>query len=238
MYDNLTIDNEPYISSNGEIICDEYLPEGNPVNPESPFGLFIYLIIGGAFDDMDNMTNTFINDCDVMSANHKSLDRFYGASLGYPRPTITDGADERLLTDREYAAYLYLRKSQLITKLDLLSVFSHCMGDETLDEAYNGVTVTDEINSQWQAVDHLHYESPTDDPSSNIGRNSSSDKNVIVDHDSTEEGIYTIPSRTRYTGEYITYVNIPAAGWSSAFLSFLTDFISIRGNVLIREVIR
>ena len=236
MYDKLTVNGEPYISMNGEIICDEYLPEGNPVNPESSFGWFIYMVIGGAFDKMDEMTNTFLNDCDVISANPKSLDRFYGASLGLPRPTITENTTERLLTDKEYAVYLYLRNCQLMTRLDLLTVFGHCMGDENSDDLYNGVSVTDEPNAQWHTVDHLNYSSP-DTPSSNISRDSSSDKNVIVNHDSTEEGIYTIPGESSYTGEYITYVNVPAAGWSQAFLDFLINFISIKGNVLIREVI-
>ena len=238
MYDKLTVNGEPYISMNGEIICDEYLPENNPINPESPFGWFIYMIIGRGFDLIDEMSNEFINDLDITSADTKKLDRFYGANFGLPRPTIPDGATERLLTDKEYAAYLYLRNCQLLTRLDLMSSFSHCMGDETLDDPYNGVTVTDELNDKWHTVDHLHYTSPDDDPSSNIGRDSSSDKNVIVNHDSTEEGVYTIPGETSYTGEYITYVNVPAADWSPAFFDFLTEFISIKGNVFIREVIR
>ena len=235
LYDKLTVNDEPYVSINGEIICDEYLPENNPVNPESSFGWFIYLIIGGGFDKMDEMTNTFINDCDIMSTTPKRLDRLYGANLGYPRPTITDGESDRLLTDKEYAVYLYLRRSQLLTRLDLLSVFSHCMGDDTNDDVYNGVTVTKEVNAQWHSVDHLHYTSPVTDES-NIGKNSPDDLNHIVRQGSTEE-VYTIPAKTSYTGEYVTVVNIPSNDWSSAFLDFLTEFISIRGNVLIREVI-
>ena len=236
MYDKLTVNGEPYISINGEVICDEYLDEGNPVNPESSFGWFIYMIIGGAFDKMDEMTNTFLNDCDVISANPKSLDRFYGASLGLPRPTIIENSTERLLTDKEYAVYLYLRNCQLLTRLDLLTVFSHCMGDDNSDDLYNGVSLTDEINNQWQTVDHLNYTSP-DTPSSNIGRNSLDDLNHIVKQGSTEE-VYSIPGKSSYTGEFLTYVNIPSAGWSKAFLDFLTEFISIKGNVLIREVVR
>ena len=75
MYDKLTVNDEPYISMNGEVICDEYLPENNPVNPESSFGWFIYLIIGGGFDKMDEMTNTFLNDCDIMSTSSKRLEK-------------------------------------------------------------------------------------------------------------------------------------------------------------------
>ena len=234
MYDKLLVNGEEFISSNGEIICDEYLPENNPVNPESSFGWFIYLVIGGAFDKMDEMTTKFLNDLDLMSASPRILD-ITGANQGYPRPTIVDNGTERALTDKEYAVYLYLRNSQLLTKLDLLCVFGHCMGDDTSDNDYGGVTVTKEKNAQWQTVDHLHYTSP-ETPGSNIGKNSNDDHNYIVKQGSQEE-VYTIPGMTNYTGEYVTVVNIPHADWSNAFLSFLTEFISIKGNVLIREVV-
>lgn len=230
------VNGTPFVSMNGELICDEYLPEGNPVNPESSFGWFIYMIIGGGFDRMDEMTNQFLIDCDIISANPKSLDKFYGVSLNLPRPTIVENTVERLLTDKEYAAYLYIRNSQLLTRLDLLSVFGHCMGNDSFEDHYHGVTVTDEKNAQWQTVDHLHYNSP-DNPSSNISKNSDADMNHIVNQGS-EEDVYTIPGETTYTGELVTYVNVPAAGWSQAFLDFLTDFISIKGNVLVREVIK
>lgn len=237
MYDNIRVNGEAYISMNGEIICDEYLPDNNPVNPESSFGWFIYMIIGGAFDKMDEMTNTFLNDCDIISANPNSLDKFWGASLGLPRPKIIENSTERYLTDKEYAVYLYLRKSQLITRLDLLSVFGHCMGDENSDDIYSNVTVTDEPNEQFQAVDHLHYTSPSDDPTSNIARNNQDDENYIVNHASNDDDVYRIAGQKSYTGDIVTVVNVPANDWSPAFLDFLTEYISIKGNVQIREVI-
>lgn len=235
MYDDLLINGEPYVSINGEIICDEYLDEGNPMNPPSPFGLFIYLIVGGGFDQMDEMTNTFINDLDFISMNPKRLD-FHGKLNNLPRPKIIENSAERLLTDKEYAVYLYLMNCQLLTKLDLMSCFGHCMGDES-DDPYHGVTITDERNSQFNVVDHMHYSSPGDNPSSNIGKNSNADMNHIVRQGSSED-VYTIPGEKSYTGEVVTYVNVPAAGWSQAFLDFLVEFISIKGNVLVREVIR
>lgn len=236
MYDKLTVNGEPYVSMNGEIICDEYLPENNPVNPESSFGWFIYLIIGGGFDKMDEMDNTFLNDCDIMSTSSKRLDKFYGATFNLPRPTIIEDGTSRLLTDKEYAVYLYLRNSQLLTRLDLLTVFGHCMGDDSSEKKFNGVSISKEPNKQLYTVDHLHYTSP-ETQSSNIGKNSDDDLNHIVKQGSTEE-VYTIPGLMQYSGEYIIYVNIPHANWSSSFLAFLTEFISIKGNVLIREVIQ
>lgn len=235
MYDNITLNGEPYVSMNGEIICDEYLPENNPVNSESSFGWFIYMIIGGGFDDMDEMTNQFLNDMDIMSARPEILDRFYGRIYGLPRPAIVDGEDTRYLTDSEYAVYLYLCNCQLLTRLDLLTCFSHCMGSDSTDDLYNGVTVTDESNNVWYTVDHLHYNSP-DTPQSNIGRADNTDRDYITDHLTDADDTYLIPDEYSFTGDTVTYVNVPTAGWSSAFLDFLTDYISIKGNVLIREV--
>lgn len=236
MYDKLLLNGEPYISSNGEIICDEYLPENNPMNPESSFGWFIYMIIGRGFDLIDEMSNQFINDLDVTSCNSRLLDKLYGANLGYPRPTIMDGENERLLSDDEYRVYLYIRTCRLMTRLDLMSVFGHCMGDDANDDPYNGVTVTDEPNNQFTAVDHLHYEAGTTDKS-NIARNSPDDEDYIVDQFSSDDDVYRLGGRRVYTGEIVTVVNVPSKGWSSAFLDFLVDYISIKGNVLIREVI-
>ena len=236
MYDKLLVDGEPYISMNGEIICDEYLPEGNPINPESPFGLFIYMIIGRGFDLIDEMTNTFINDCDIISSNPKSLDRFYGASMGLPRPEIIEDGTKRYLTDREYAVYLYVRNCQLLTRLDLLSVFGHCMRDDNSDDTYSGVTVTDEPNNKFSTVDHNHYTSP-ETSSSNIGVNSNDDMDRIINHDNVTDEPYLISGLKGYTGNTVTFVNVPKANWSPAFLDFLTEYISIKGNVFIREVI-
>lgn len=236
MYDKLTINDEPYISSNGEIICDEYLPEGNPMNPESPFGLFLYLIIGGGFDDIEEMTSNFLNDLDITSCSPRMLDKLHGVNLGLPRPKILDDEELRLLTDDEYRVYLYIRDSQLLTKLDLLSVFGHCMGNDELDDPYGGVTITDEPNNQFMAVDHLHYNSPVTDES-DIGVNTDDDYNRFTNKLVDDEDVYRISGRTSYSGDTITYVNVPMKGWSPVFLDFLTDFISIKGNVLVREVI-
>lgn len=232
MYDNLTVNGKPYTSINGELICDEYLPENNPVNPESSFGWFIYMIIGGGFDLMDEMTTQFLNDCDIISS--ENLDKYHGANLNLPRPKLMENGTERLLTDKEYKVYLYINNSQLITRLDLLNVFGHCMGDDDSEDKYKKVTVTKESNSYWHTVDHLNYTSPIT-PLSNIGVNDSNDINRVVDgsHGSNESKI--IPNKLATPTEYITYVNIPHNNWSEAFLSFLTAFISIKGNVIIRE---
>ena len=110
------------------------------------------------------------------------------------------------------------------------------MGNDELDDAYGGVTVTDEPNNQFMAVDHLHYNSPVTDES-DIGVNSDEDYNRFTNELVDDENVYRISGRTSYTGDMITYVNVPAKGWSPVFLDFLTDFISIKGNVLVREVV-
>ena len=184
---------------------------------------------------MDNMINQYLNDCDIISADPSRLDKYYGKSLNLPRPEIIEDGNSRYLTDKEYAVYLYLNTCQLLTELDLLTCVGHCMGDDTLDTNYGGVTITRELNHIWFAVDHLHYVSPSTD-GSNIGKYEVGDMDYIVNHDNTDD-VYRVPGESSFTGTYVTYVNVPYGDWSGAFLLFLVDFISIKGNVLVREVI-
>ena len=110
------------------------------------------------------------------------------------------------------------------------------MGDNNSDDEFNGVTITKEVNGVWSSVDHLNYIS-LDTDSSNIGANTPDDPNRIIAHDDGSD-VYTIHGMNSYSGEFVIYVNIPMNGWSPVFLDFLTEFISLKGNVLIREVIR
>ena len=234
MYRNLTLNGVEYTSTNGELILDEYLPSGNPVNPLSSFGWFIYVVLGGGFDIMDEMITDFLNDTDVVSASSEKLNKMWGPSLNAPRPKIVDGGEERFLSDDEYRVYLYVIQCQLMTRLDLLSVFGHCMGDSTSEEPYNGVEVTKEDSGTWRTVDHLNYTS-IETPKSNIGANDPTDPNRIINYENSEEDVNVIPGIHAYSGNEVYVVNVPKNNWSSAFLDFLVEYISIKGNVLIRE---
>lgn len=231
----ITVNGESYTSVNGELIIDEYLPSGNPVNPMSSFGHFIYMVIGGGFDIMDEYVNEFLNDTDVMSCNSNKLDRVWGNYLNSPRPKIIEEGVERFLTDDEYRVYLYVIQSQLMTRLDLLNVFAHCLGDKTIDDdPYNGVEVVKEDSGKLFTVDHLNYFSiPTEE--SNIGSNDPDDPNRIINHENEEADVNTIAGINSYSGDQVYVVKVPKNNWSAAFLDFLVEYISIKGNVLIRE---
>ena len=57
-------------SITGDEICDYYYDiENNFMNPESPFGYFIYKIIGGGFDYIDGLINQFKIDLDLLNSN-------------------------------------------------------------------------------------------------------------------------------------------------------------------------
>lgn len=57
-------------SITGDEICDYYYDiENNFMNPESPFGYFIYKIIGGGFDYIDGLINQFKIDMDLLNSN-------------------------------------------------------------------------------------------------------------------------------------------------------------------------
>lgn len=230
MYDKLQIDNKEYKSMNGEIIAEEYLMSGNPLNPESSFGAFIYTLIGGGFDKMDEMTTKFLNDCNIMSCSSKGLDRYFGESLNLPRPTIVEDGESRLLTDEEYAVYLYVNNSQLITQLDLITVFDHCMGTND-----NDVYITRE-QERISTVDHLNYTSP-ETPQSNISKDIEDIGENYITNRLEDDETYTLPDFSeKFLGNDILVLNIPYNNWSPAFLEFLEDYISIAGNVKIHEV--
>ena len=72
----------------GDLICDEYDEQNNFINPESPTGYYIYCILGYGFDMMSDMCSQFMNDFDILTADTKGLDDFWGLSYNLPRPKI------------------------------------------------------------------------------------------------------------------------------------------------------
>lgn len=57
-------------SLKGDEICDYYYDlENNFMNPPSPLGFFIYKIVGGAFDRLDEVINQFRIDLSIFECN-------------------------------------------------------------------------------------------------------------------------------------------------------------------------
>lgn len=217
-------------SMNGEIIAEEYLEQGNPLNPESPFGYFIYKLIGGSFDKMDDMTNNFLLDCNVLSTSAESLDKFWGKDLGLPRPTITDETPvERLLTDDEYRIYLYVRNSRLMTVEDLLSVFNNCM---SLDEY--GVRLEKVPTGYLALVDHNNYTPAVTDTSDIAAQTGDTSLDIVTDFANDAE-THKWHDRIHPHTDFHFVLYVPSQNWDANFLSLLEEYASIKGNVFIRE---
>lgn len=134
----------------------------------------------------------------------------------------------RLLSDDEYRIYLYLRNCRLITKEDLLINFNKCFG---LDDY---PIVFSEENFYLEATDHLNYE-PTDTVSSNLHKNSEDTTLHFVTDYSNDETTETIESGLITEEELVTVINIPYNNWDKEFLEMLEQYISIKGNIKIKE---
>ena len=134
----------------------------------------------------------------------------------------------RLLSDEEYRVYLYLRNCRLITKEDLLINFNKCFGFDDYP-----IVFSDE-NFYLEATDHLNYE-PTDTVSSNLHKNSEDTTLHFVTDYSNDETTETIESGLTTEEELVTVINIPYNNWDNEFLEMLEQYISIKGNIKIKE---
>lgn len=228
-------------SDYGDFICDEYDEQNNFMNPPSSTGYYVYKVVGGALDKMKEMTSTFMNDYSVLSADHRSLDYFWGLSYKMPRPTIGTGASERLLTDDEYRIYLYLRNSQLITMQNLIINLGKCFNHDDL-------TVTFEYEEHGlETVDHPHYIADVTETSDLAKHGEDSPEgpdtgphfvtDYSQDSDDTEliRGVLTVQPQTQLIC-LVPPPNIEGGGnWDPLFLEFLEQYISLKGNVILRE---
>lgn len=215
----------------GDAIAEEYLEENNPLNPESPFGYFIYRLIGGGFDKMEAMSSRFVQDCNVLSTTVGSLDDIWGLDLGIPRPYIVDDTStERLLTDDEYRVYLYIRNSRLMTMEDIINVFTKAMGSDE-----NPARI-DKISTGYLTLtDHLHYTSSGTD-TSDINKNSSDTSlDFVIDLLNDTDTVNRYRDMLHTSSSYITVISVPNNNWDSQFLALLEEWASIKGNISIVE---
>jgi hypothetical protein len=75
-------------SLTGDEICDYYYDiENNFMNPPSPTGFFIYKVIGGAFDRLNDLVTQFRNDYSILDCNAGNV-KFWGVSYNMPRPSL------------------------------------------------------------------------------------------------------------------------------------------------------
>ena len=210
----------------GDMIFDGYDDKNNLMNPETPVGFLFYHILGDGFDKMSDMSSKFLNDFSILSADASSLDKYWGISYNLPRPTLPDSG--RLLSDEEYRVYMYLLNCRLITVEDILINFNKCFGLED-----NEVYLSEETN-YLEATDHLSYEAEETVTSNLHKREDDNTKHFITTFDEDDD-TEVFESLINTIESEVTIINIPYQNWDSEFLQFIRPFISIKGNLEIRE---
>lgn len=209
----------------GDMITDEYDDQNNFINPPTPTGFYVYHILGDSFDKMSDMCSQFLNDFSILSADTRGLDNFWGVSYNLERPTLPSG---RLMNDDEYRIYLYLRNCRLITMQDIEVNFSKCFKLDDYDVYFT------EESDFLATVDHLNYESEIT-TSSNLKKQDDDDEGHMITNFDEDEDTKLIESLLSDSAELFTVINVPYKEWDSEFLAYLEQFISIKGNLKIRE---
>ena len=213
-------------SFNGDLIVDEYDDHNNFIGTNTPSGFLVYHLLGDGFDLMAEQCSKFMNDFSILSASASSLDKFWGVSYNMPRPTLP--TSERKLSDEEYRVYLYLRNCRLLTREDLLINMGKCFGLDDYE-----IVLSDE-SFYLEATDHPNYEAE-DTISSNLHKRDDDTTLHFVTDYSNDETTEVIESGLSEEGELVIVINIPYNEWDAEFLEFLEQFVSVKGNLKIKE---
>ena len=214
----------------GDLLCYEYDEQNNFMNPQSSFGFLVYYLLGGGFDMMSDMCNKFLNDLSLLSADSSSLDKFWGVSYGMPRPKLYVGTEnERYLTDDEYRVYLYLRNCRLMTRQDIEVNMNKCFALDDYDCYFSEESV------YLNATDHRVY-TPATTPLSNIAKNiSDTSKDFIISSSEQYDDVHSIEGNLSESTDRLLVINVPFQNWDSTFLAFMEQYISVKGNLRLKE---
>lgn len=212
-------------SFNGDLIVDEYDDKNNFVGTNTPSGFLVYHLVGDGFDLMSEQCSKFMQDFSILSASSSSLDKFWGVSYNLPRPSLPNG---RELTDDEYRAYLYLRNCRLMTREDLLINFEKCFAFDDYPILFS------EEAFYLETSDHSNYEAE-DTISSNLHKRDDDTSLHFVTNFATDETTELIEGGLSEQSELVTVINIPYQMWDAEFLEWLEQFISVKGNIKIKE---
>lgn len=209
----------------GDMIVNDYDEQNNFMNPVSPMGFLVYHLLGDGFDMMSDYCTEFLNDISVLTANVKGLDNFWGISYNLPRPILNDVP----ITDEEYKVYLYLRNCRLLTREDLEICFNNCFAVEDYTVYFS------EETNYLKVVDHNNYESMVTDESNLAKNNLDVSNEYIINQANSSADVMGLESLLSEDEDKVTVINIPSQNWSEDFLTFLEQFISVKGNLQIRE---
>ena len=213
----------------GDLVVDEYDDKCNFIGTNTSTGFYVYHILGDSFDMMSEQCSKFLNDCSILSADASSLDKFWGVSYDMPRPKLNEGtAQERYLSDDEYRTYLYLRNCQLLTREDIEVNMNKALGTDDFTIYFS------EETNYLSATDHLTY-TPTVTDTSNLAKNDDDTTNDYIVNIGSEDDVHLIEGNLCVIDSVVQVINIPYGEWDSDFLSFLEQYISVKGNLQIRE---
>ena len=152
-----------------------------------------------------------------------------GGSFKFKNLTLEyDGNKLTELTDDEYKIYLYLRNCRLITKEDLEICFNNCF---KIDD--NEVYFSVETN-YLDFVDHINYKS-LDDITSNIKKNVNDLSDEYITDFENNDDVERLEGLLSVVEEEELIINIPYNEYDENFLKFLEPYISIKGNIKIKE---
>lgn len=140
-----------------------------------------------------------------------------------------DTPSTRPMTDEEYRIYLYLRNCRLLTMEDLEINFNKCFAYDDYEVYFSTET------NYFDVVDHINYQS-NENITSNITKNVNDDTNeYLIDFENESEDVKIIEGMLSKIEEEILIINIPFNNYDSNFLQFLEPYISVKGNVKIKE---
>lgn len=213
-------------SFNGDLIVDEYDDKCNFIGTHTPMGYLAYHLLGDGFDLMAEQCSKFMNDFSILSASASSLDKFWGVSYNMSRPTLP--TSERKLSDDEYRVYLYLRNCRLLTREDLLINMQKCFGLDDYE-----IVLSDEA-FYLESSDHPNYEAE-DTISSNLHKRDDDTTLHFVTDFANDETTELIEGGLSEQGELVTVINIPYNEWDTEFLEMLEQYVSVKGNLKIKE---
>ena len=140
-----------------------------------------------------------------------------------------DTPSTRPMTDEEYRVYLYLRNCQLLTMEDIEINMNKAFGTDDFKVYFS--EETNYLNS----TDHLVY-TPTQTISSNLAKNNNDSSNdYVIKQDSDDSNVHRLEGNLSVSVDVIQVVNIPANNWDAEFLEFMQQYISVKGNVALKE---
>lgn len=157
-----------------------------------------------------------------------------GASIKYKDFKVYTGEDkERYLTDDEYKIYLYLRNCRLMTREDIEINMNKCFAVENENSQYP-IFFSTETN-YLSVANHLNYNSKTTEES-NLAKNDEDTSLNFITNFASDEDTLLIESGLSEVEEVIEVINVPSPnGYDPAFLELLENYISVKGNLKIKE---